>query len=333
MTESVASKSTIVRSSLSLQQRLSRTAFRALERRAPRLGARWAERVWCTVRHADRSRSERAAPGDLVTIPLHEGAGPTFVAEVWGTCGPVVYLLHGWGGHRSQFGAFVAPLTAAGFRVVAIDTPSHGDSGPGSFGPNRSLITEFTAALSAAARAFGPAHAVIGHSLGGGSAALAVLDGLPTRRLVLISPMTDPTQFMRGFAAMLGFGDRIRTGLMRRLELRTGRPMAEFDAVGRATAVARAEPPLDEAQLPSLLVIHDREDKQIPFGMGKAIAAAWQGAELLSTNGLGHNRILRDPAVIRSAVAFIQVGIAKEYQGFGSGETGRAAAHTTGSPT
>ncbi|HEU5352883.1 MAG TPA: alpha/beta hydrolase [Actinocrinis sp.] len=325
MTESLAKKSTTVRSSLPLRQRATRLAFGALERRAPRLGARWAERVWCTVQHADRSRSVPAAPGDLGTIPLHEGTAPTFVAEVWGTSGPVVYLLHGWGGHRSQFGAFVAPLLATGFRVVAIDAPSHGDSAPGSFGPNRSLITEFTAALAAAARAFGPAHAVIGHSLGGGCAALAVLDGLAAKRLVLISPMTDPTRFMQGFAAMLGFGDRIRSGLMRRLELRTGRPMADFDAVGRAQSSFKAEPPLDDAQLPSLLVIHDREDKQIPFGMGKAIAAAWQGAELLGTNGLGHNRILRDPEVIRSAVEFVQVGGVGAYQASVSRGSGQAA--------
>lgn len=325
MTGSSTKKSTIVRSSLSLRLRATQVAFRVLERRAPRLGARWAERVWCTVQYADRSRSAPAAPGELVTIPLQDGAGPTFVAEVWGTPGPVVYLLHGWGGHRGQFGAFVAPLTAAGFRVVAIDTPSHGDSGPGSFGPGRSLITEFTAALSAATRAFGPAHAVIGHSLGGCCAALAVLDGLATTRLVLISPMTDPVQFMRGFAATFGFGDRIRTGLMRRLELRTGQPMSAFDAVGRARARFQAEPPLDDAQSPPLLVIHDREDKQIPFGMGKAIAAAWQGAELLSTSGLGHNRILRDPEVVRSAVAFVQVSGVKTYQGSVSSGTGKAA--------
>jgi pimeloyl-ACP methyl ester carboxylesterase len=309
-------KSTIVRSSL-LQQRAARVAFGVLERRAPRLGSRWAERVWCTVQHADRSRSEPAAPGHVVTVPLREGAAPAFLAEVWGSAGPTVYLLHGWGGHRAQFGAFVEPLTAAGFRVVALDTPSHGDAGPGSFGPNRSLITEFTAALAAAVRVFGPAHAVIAHSLGGGSAALAVLDGLPAGRLVLISPMTDPNEFMRGFAAMLGFGDRIRVGLTRRLEQRSGRSMSDFDAVGRARDVT-------DRALPPMLVIHDQQDRQIPYSMGKAIAAAWQGAELLGTRGLGHNRILRDPQVIRSAIEFLWVGGVSAYQDAASSGAGRA---------
>jgi pimeloyl-ACP methyl ester carboxylesterase len=99
--------------------------------------------------------------------------------------------------------------------------------------------------------------------------------------------------------------------------------MADFDAVGRAKARTRSEPPLDEAQLPPLLVIHDREDKQIPFGMGKAIAAAWQGAELLSTRGLGHNRILRDPEVVRSAIDFIQLSGPPAYQNAVSQKTGQ----------
>lgn len=308
MTTTAAEKSTIVRSLSGLRQRAARYAFQLLERRAPGLGARWAERLWCTVRHADRSRSEPAAPGSLVTIALGEshrtpssaGRSPVFVAEVWGTTGPLVYLIHGWDGRRDQFGAFVQPLTAAGFRVVALDAPSHGDSGPGEFGAGRSLITEFTGALAASVRVFGPAHAVIGHSLGGGSAALAVLDGLAAGRLVLIAPMPDPNEFMRGFAAMAGFGDRIRAGLGRRLERRTGRPMSDFDAVGRAAAAR-------DVALPPLLVIHDRQDRQIPFSQGKAIAAAWPGAELLSTRGLGHNRILRDPQVVRSAVDFVNL--------------------------
>ncbi|MBS2963197.1 alpha/beta fold hydrolase [Actinocrinis puniceicyclus] len=302
--ETGINKSTIVRSSSatwrrSVRERAVRASFRALERAAPGLGSLWAERLWLTVRHADRSRSAPAAPGGVVTIPLRAtGDGPAFVAEVWGDSGPVVYLIHGWGGHRGQFAGFVAPLAAAGFRVVAIDAPSHGDSGPGSFGPKRALITEFIAALHAAPRVFGPAHAIVGHSLGGGAAATAALDGLPAGRLVLISPMPDAGAYLHGFAAALGAGDRIRAGLERRLERRAGRPLSMFDAAARARAA-------HDAALPPLLVIHDEHDRQVPYSLGRSVAAAWRGARLVATNGLGHNRILRDPGVIRTALDFV----------------------------
>jgi hypothetical protein len=39
--------------------------------------------------------------------------------------------------------------------------------------------------------------------------------------------------------------------------------------------------------------------------MGRAIASAWQGAELCSTRGLGHQRILRDPDVIGTVMQFL----------------------------
>ena len=306
-------KSTIVRSKGARKQRIVRAAFGVLERHAPRLGALWAERIWCTVPTTAKARLVLTKPGTVTTLPLDGGAAsPTFVAETWGETGPIIYLMHGWGGYRGQLGAFVGPLTAAGYRVVALDAPSHGDARPGAFGAGRSLIPEFTATLNAAVRAFGPAYGIVAHSLGAGATTLAVLDGLAVERIVLISPMPDPNAFARGFADLLGFGDRVREGLIRRLERRVGRPLADFDAVSRARAAAeaRANSGTDDggdgtAGAPPMLVVHDHEDKQIPYAMGRAIAAAWQGAELCSTRGLGHLRILRDPDVISTVMQFL----------------------------
>ena len=39
---------------------------------------------------------------------------------------PTVYVLHGWSGNASQLRAFVDPLVARGFHVVAVDLPAHG---------------------------------------------------------------------------------------------------------------------------------------------------------------------------------------------------------------
>jgi pimeloyl-ACP methyl ester carboxylesterase len=52
-------------------------------------------------------------------------------------------------------------------------------------------------------------------------------------------------------------------------------------------------------------VIHDRDDAEVPVANGEAIAAAWPGAQLVTTGGLGHTRIVHDPQVVARAVAFV----------------------------
>ncbi|MDP9208640.1 MAG: alpha/beta hydrolase, partial [Actinomycetota bacterium] len=114
-------KSTIVRS------------FALLERVAPALGARWAERLWFRV-PAPRGRRDRPVePGRPFQVRVD---GRTVAGEVWGDpSAETVYLVHGWGGWRQQLDAFVEPLAGAGLRVVSFDGPSHGASDPGPEGP------------------------------------------------------------------------------------------------------------------------------------------------------------------------------------------------------
>jgi len=280
-------KSTIVRT---VSMGGLRLTFGALERVAPAPGAVLAERMWCTVPRGPKHPVD--PPGERFTVPVH---GRTVVAEAWGE-GPVVYLMHGWGGWRGQFNAFIPPLVDAGHRVVALDAPSHGDSAPGGFGRGRGLLPEFVDALAAVIQVGGPAYAIVGHSLGGAATAIAALDGVPAERLVLIAPMADPIAYTADFARALNFGDRIRTGFLRRLEQRIGRRMGEFDIPTRAA---------ERQDLPPLLVVHDRQDKEVRHTDGAALVAAWPRAELMATSGLGHRRILRDPATVDSVVAHL----------------------------
>jgi pimeloyl-ACP methyl ester carboxylesterase len=53
------------------------------------------------------------------------------------------------------------------------------------------------------------------------------------------------------------------------------------------------------------LVIHDRNDRMVRWKQGAQFAAAWPGARLLVTEGLGHGRILEDDAVTRAAADFV----------------------------
>jgi pimeloyl-ACP methyl ester carboxylesterase len=282
-------KSTIVRS------------FKLLEQIAPSAGARWAETLWFTVPRASGPPTRHATPGYPFQVQVQ---GHTVAGEVWGgrpdRAGeqgdrPAVYLLHGWGGWRWQLDPFVGPLVDAGFRVVAFDAPSHGGSGPGPEGPGRSNILEFADALAAVVAAHGPARAVVAHSLGATATAYALSQGLPVDRLVFVSPMADPLPYTRAFAARLGFGERIRSRLVARIERRVAMPMSAFDVPAMAHRVAT----------PPLLLVHDRLDAETGWADSAAIARSWPGARLVTTTGLGHRRILRAPAVVAEAAAFV----------------------------
>ena len=302
-----AQKSTIVRANF--ETKASVVTLTLCNRFAPGLGARLAVRMWMTVQPnpAAGTRPPLTEPGERTVLTAGNAvARPPrglvgrrraggIVTESWGT-GPVVYLVHGWGGYRGQLGAFVRPLTEAGFRVVAMDMPVHGESGPGQFGRKRTLMTDFLAGLSTAVAHYGRPHAFIAHSAGAGAAAIATLNGLPAGRLVLIAPMPSPMVALDPFVRVLRIGPRVRERMQRRVERIGGRPTRQFDVVARA---AECE------ELPPILVIHDTGDRVLPFSLGAQVAGAWPGARLIATTDLGHQRILRDPGVIQAAVEFV----------------------------
>ena len=280
-------KSTIVRVAASKRSWL----FRAADLLAPDLAGRIARDLWFRV------------PPTLAAAPLPAGAEPFEVeslgaqvrGHVWGE-GPVVYFVHGWGGRGSQFTAYVEPLVSAGYRVVLFDAPAHGDSEPGPVGPRRSHGVEFGRALDAVSARFGPAHAVIAHSLGTISTYLTLRFGwLSTERLVLLAPMVQAEPLFDQFQQALGFGSRTRRAFDRHLDAFVGIPMAEFDARVQA---AHSEP------VPTL-VVHDSGDRQTPYADAVRLVEGLPDARLVTTDQLGHRKILRDERVLREVVAFI----------------------------
>ena len=270
-------------------QRVVRGAFGVLNHTAPGLAARWAERAFCTPPRSALSASVRdfLATGRRSSVWAE---GKPMAAWTWGE-GPVVYLVHGWGGRGGQLAAFVAPLVQSGRRVVTFDAPGHGAS-PGAL----SSLPEFTRGLREVVRAFGPAQGVIGHSLGAAATALALAQGLRVERAVLISPPADPSEWTRHFARRLGMSPRVLHLMQARTERRLGFRWSELD-VPRLAATLRVP----------LLVIHDRDDAEISYADGQAIAAAAPDARLVTTEGLGHRRLLREPRVVEQAVSFVAI--------------------------
>jgi pimeloyl-ACP methyl ester carboxylesterase len=205
----------------------------------------------------------------------------------WGH-GPVVYLVHGWGENSGRLSAFVPPLLDRGFAVVAFDAPGHGESGRG-----MSSMPEFARALRAVAAVYGSPYAIVAHSLGAAATALATHWGLRPRRLVLLAPPSNPGSYVWPFASSLGLSQEVVRRLRERSERRLRLGWSELDV--RRMAPAGPFP---------LLVVHDRDDRTVPFAEGAAIADTWDG-ELHETRGLGHSGVLRHPAVVEKVVDFV----------------------------
>jgi pimeloyl-ACP methyl ester carboxylesterase len=252
-------------------------------------------------------------PASRAGVVLPPGARPLDVrvdgrrvaAWRWGK-GPVVVLVHGWGGRAAQFAPLVAPLTARGFTAVAFDAPGHGTTSAG-----RSSMPEFARTLRAVADVVGAPHAVVGHSLGAAAAAFAVNAGLRPARLVLVAPAADPAVWTRVFAARLGLGDEVMRRMRARSEERLGFRWSDLPL-----------PLLLRSYTGELFVVHDRDDREVPWTEGRAVAEAVPGARMLLTGGLGHRRVLRDPEVVSRTAAFVAAPLAEGAPGAGAADAG-----------
>ena len=284
---------------MSTTLRLTRAAFGAVQRAAPDLAARWAERIFCSPPR--RPISERMAAWlrdgqrfDVIVGPPRPRPRPRRVTVwTWGERGPAVLLVHGWGSRGARFVDLGGALLAAGHRVITFDAPGHGAShGRLSSGP------EFARAAIAVAAAVGPVSAVVGHSLGGFASALAMDRGLSARRAVFISPSANVNSYSAQFAALLGVTPPVMSTMRERLARRLDFSWSSMDVPAFAPSM-RAP----------LLVIHDRDDREVRWSDGAAIASAWPGAELVTTMGLGHHRIVSDAEVIANVVSFLRASL------------------------
>ena len=282
-----------------------RTGMRLLQAAAPALAARVAEWLFFTPPRTRAARDVRAflARGRRLDLRVDRRRVATWSLGD----GPRVYLVHGWGGRGGRLHHLATALLDAGFTVVWFDAPGHGAAGRG-----MSSMPEFARALLAVVRTYGPAHAVVTHSLGGAATALAAHWGLDAGRFAFLAPPVNPAAWAIPFAAALGLRPDVIEGLRARSERRLRIRWTDLDVPTIAGRMARP-----------LLVVHDRDDATVPWLEGATIADAWPGARLVTTSGLGHRGVVRDPAVVAEVVRFVSGGGTAQPAGDGATEAER----------
>lgn len=219
---------------------------------------------------------------------LHVGTR-TLPIYSWGE-GPVVLGVHGWSGAGIQFGAFIQPLVAAGYRVVLYDAPAHGRAQG-----ERTDLYEMTEVLTRVGELFGPLEAVMAHSLGSLAAGRALVDGLSARKLVLLAPPASLSEVVDNLGVQMGLSAGALAQHRARMEARFG------PEVWQRLALDELVPQLNQ---PGLVVIDD-QDRAVAPAQSARVYHRWPGAELLRSEGLGHHRLLWHDRVVEPVVAWL----------------------------
>ena len=265
--------------------RIASAALAGLGAVSPRAAGRLAYELFCTT--GPRRLTQFTPAPDAVE---HFRAGSRqVVSYIWAGGGPTVLLVHGWRGRSGDMAHFIGPLRDAGRRVVVIDLPGHGRS-PG----GRSQLADAALAVETVLRREPSIEAVIAHSFGVPATVLAAGRGAPMPAAVLLSGPVSMEPYLARFAEVFGLAPAVRAAMRARLN-------RALETTGlRTTELGGVAPRLTGRAL----IIHDRDDREVPFLSAQALHRAWPGAELVATDGLGHRRLLADPAVIERAVKF-----------------------------
>jgi pimeloyl-ACP methyl ester carboxylesterase len=250
-----------------------------------------------------RHRAPRLAE-ELLAVERRDVATPHGAVAAWrvGT-GPAVLLVHGWRDSARLWDPLMAALRARGRAFVALDLPGHGFSGG-----EQCLFPEVADAALAVATALGPVDAAVAHSFASGGTALAVWEGIPAKRLVLIAPplayrapdesaggATDGAhQRWRRIANELGHGPEVADRALDLYEARLDPSRAGFD-LGTGLATLDAD----------VLLLASIDDERFDVASARKLAAAVPNAVLEELVGLDHRGSARAAAAVDAIVSFV----------------------------
>jgi pimeloyl-ACP methyl ester carboxylesterase len=209
---------------------------------------------------------------------LRFGPKNDLVAWAWGQ-GPVVVLVHGWGGYAAQLAPLAINLAAQGFRVVTPNVTGHGAS------PKyRTSWACFFRDLAELEKKLGQQiHAYVGHSVGGlAMMAARQISGIRASRYVCICSPSHPNKGIEILNARIAPStrglDRYKAFVAQQFG---GASWAQLEA-GACYADAGFE----------TLLICDVEDRFVSHKEADAIQAAHPRVQVHKVRGYGHVRIL-----------------------------------------
>ncbi|GAB3928645.1 alpha/beta fold hydrolase [Kribbella albertanoniae] len=267
-------------------KKLARVGLTAIGAFSPRLAGRIAFELWRRPLARGRVRDAERQVHEAARVEVIDG----IVTYAWGDGRRPVLLVHGWRSRASRYAGLITQLLELGYSPISYDGPGHGDTTIA-----MGTILDHQRIINALAAKYGAFEGIIAHSLGVPFALYAVRQGAPAARFVSISGFGDFGYLVDKFGTELGLRTAVKNRLRREIEGRL------FDGDPEIWTKFSVGP--GDAEL---LVIHNDVDKVVdPAQVAVLMASYGPRARHSAKTGLGHGRILSDPAVIDEAVTFL----------------------------
>jgi pimeloyl-ACP methyl ester carboxylesterase len=199
-----------------------------------------------------------------------------------------VLLVHGWGLQAASMQTFVPSFLAKGYQVIAFDAMAHGDS-PGA----RATGADFARSILSLSEEFAGFDAVVGHSVGGAAASMAMGKGASIKRAALLAPAYLP-EIVDNFAKLVDLTDEVKAIFVEQLAIEARWALADWHDYNLAAQVSQP-----------VMIFHDPDDRQVSIIHSRRYIDTAPSAVLLEVPGAGHNSILAKEDIIKQIVEFV----------------------------
>ncbi|WP_452219578.1 alpha/beta fold hydrolase [Lacinutrix salivirga] len=254
---------------------------------SPRYASKQALNLFATPRKGRVSESQKTFLDTSEAFQLHY-KNLNIATYQWKGSGQTILLAHGWESNSQRWEPLINVLKKYEYNIIAMDAPAHGASGGKQF--NAILYSE---CINVVAKHFNP-QIIIGHSVGGMAAGFYQYNyqNKNLEKLILLGAPSEFTGVFKRYVDMMGYNERIENGLNSLVLKRFKFKPSYFSLANFVKAIDT-----------KTLIIHDTNDKIIPYNDAELIANSHKNATFVSTNGFGHG--LRNDEVNTHILDFI----------------------------
>ena len=204
-----------------------------------------------------------------------------------------VLMVHGWDSNPGSMYGIAKELVENGFYVMALNVPAHGISRV-----KKTNMLKVSEIIKKVIKEYygDRVFSFVTHSFGSGAVSFALSgSGVKADKLVFVTSPDRLKEVFKQFADFLGLNRRAFKHMLKITEKR-------FDRTFEQMEISKL---VQKTDYNKLLIIHDRQDKILPFHNAQRIHNLNPGSKLYATEGKGHYRILWDEDVIKEIKDFM----------------------------